>query len=74
MPKDRPVELDAFLLRPLLDLEARLRRDDEAAEHELDDGRVRLVRGEHDVRLDSDECELILPTDAPIRQLPDLTL
>lgn len=74
MSKDHPVELDAFLLRPLLDLEARLRRDDDAVEHKLDDGSVLLVRGEHDLRLDSDECELILPTDAPIRRLPDLTL
>ncbi len=73
MPKDHPFELDAFLLRPLLELEARLRRDDDASEHELDDGNVLLVRGEHDVRIDSDECELILPTDAPIRP-PDLTL
>lgn len=73
MPKDKPFELDAFLLRPLLELEARLRRDDDASEHDLGDGSVTLVRGEHDVRVDSDECELILPTDAPIR-IPDLTL
>lgn len=65
MRKTRPEGLDALLLRPMLELEQRLHERDHGHEHELADGAVHLLRHEHDISIDSDECEIIFATDGP---------